>query len=167
MLKSEQRLDQKRYQVVPRTLIFLFDDQERVLLLKGAQNKTRWAGLYNGIGGHVERGEDIYTAAYRELFEEAGIVDVALHFCCQIIIDVSEQVGVMLFVFKGLFSKDTFKSSPEGTLSWINLDEIDQTPLVEDLPILIPRIAAYQAPAPVINAKYSYDENDELKILFS
>lgn len=56
--KSDQRIDdQERYLVVPRTLVFLFDEQDRVLLLKGAENKIRWAGLYNGIGGHVERGK--------------------------------------------------------------------------------------------------------------
>jgi hypothetical protein len=40
MPKSDQGVEQKRYTVVPRTLIFLFDFDNRVLLLKGAENET-------------------------------------------------------------------------------------------------------------------------------
>lgn len=35
--------------------------------------KDPYKGLYNMVGGKIEQGEDGYTAAYRELFEETGI----------------------------------------------------------------------------------------------
>ena len=35
--------------------------------------KEPYKGLYNFVGGKVEKGEDNDTAAYRELFEETGI----------------------------------------------------------------------------------------------
>lgn len=166
MPKSDQGIEQDRYRVVPRTLVFLFDSANRVLLLKGAETKRLWAGLYNGIGGHIERGEDIYEAASRELLEETGIAGINLRFCGQITVDVSDQVGVAIFVFKGEYLVDDFSNSSEGTLCWVSLDEIDVFPLVEDLPELIPRVAAHQTTAPIIVGKYSYGDNGKLEISF-
>lgn len=164
MPKSDQGLDQSRYVVVPRTLIFLFDAQNRVLLLKGAADKRLWAGLYNGIGGHIERGEDIVEAANRELFEETGLCDVYLHYCAQVTVDVNLQTGVAIFIFKGFCENAYLKGSSEGNLEWLYLDEIDRISTVEDLPILLPMIAAHQEADPIIIGKYTYGLSGELKI---
>lgn len=166
MPKTDQGIDQEHYLVVPRTLIFLFDTFNRVLLLKGAENKKRWAGLFNGIGGHIEKGEDIYEAAYRELIEEAGIAGIDLHLCAQIIVDVSDLIGVAIFVFKGIYTGGDFTNSLEGVLSWVPLDEIGAIPLVEDLPELIQRVAAHQSNSPIIVGKYSYGAMGDLEISF-
>jgi 8-oxo-dGTP diphosphatase len=166
MPKSDQGIEQDRYRVVPRTLIFLFDSANRVLLLKGAETKKLWAGLYNGIGGHIERGEDIYEAASRELLEETGITGINLCLCAQIIVDVSDQVGVAIFVFKGEYLGNDFSNSSEGALCWVSIDEIDAFPLVEDLPELIPRVASHQSTAPIIVGKYSYDDKGKMEISF-
>lgn len=166
MPKSDQGIEQKRYTVVPRTLIFLFDSHNRVLLLKGAKTKRLWAGLYNGIGGHIERGEDIYEAASRELQEETGIAGIDLSFCGQINVDVTDQLGVAIFVFKGEFMKEVFLHSSEGELDWVSLDMIDSYPLVEDLLELIPRVAAYQPNMPIIVGKYRYGASGEMDISF-
>jgi 8-oxo-dGTP diphosphatase len=42
MPKSDQGVQTKRYQIIPRVLIFIFDG-DRVLLIKGAPNKRLWA----------------------------------------------------------------------------------------------------------------------------
>lgn len=51
------------------------EDGKSVLLME--KNRPSWqAGLLNGIGGHIEEGEDTetpYTAMHRETMEEAGI----------------------------------------------------------------------------------------------
>lgn len=62
MPSSDQGINRERYMLIPRMLIFLRRG-ESVLLLKGAPTKRLWAGKYNGVGGHVERGEDILSAA--------------------------------------------------------------------------------------------------------
>lgn len=167
MPKSAQGIDQKRYQVVPRTLIFLFDHRKHVLLLKGSPRKRLWAGLYNGIGGHIEVGEDILEAAHRELFEETGITGINLQFCAQVMVDVSNEVGVAIFIFRGKVDTVDFEPSPEGSLSWVLLSNLTKLPLVEDLPILIPKIAAYQATSPIIVGKYAYGADGELIISLS
>jgi len=68
-----QGLNTERYAVVPRVLIFPFSADGKVLLLSGAPHKRIWAGLWNGIGGHIEAGESVLTAARRELCEETGL----------------------------------------------------------------------------------------------
>src|SRR5574341_1428884 len=61
-----------RYHLVPRVLCFVTLGDE-MLLLKGAPTKKIWPGKYNGLGGHVERGESVNAAARREIREEAGM----------------------------------------------------------------------------------------------
>ena len=65
MLQSDQGITNDRYTIIPRTAIFLRRG-DLVLLLKGAPTKRLWANKYNGLGGHVESGEDLLSAAKRE-----------------------------------------------------------------------------------------------------
>jgi len=82
----DQGFEETKYQIISRTLIFLFDSNNQVLLIKGADTKHRWPGKYNGIGGHIEGGEDILEAGLRELQEESGIKDVELSLIGQIMV---------------------------------------------------------------------------------
>jgi 8-oxo-dGTP diphosphatase len=157
----EQGIDLTRYKVIPRTLIFLFDNQNRILLIKGSPNKKRWAGLYNGIGGHVEVNEDVLEGAKRELFEETGIKEAELRLCGQIMVNVSSDLGIALFVFCGKYEKSDFRASPEGEIQWIPIKQIENFPIVDDLPILLPLVVAHKAGDPMIIGKYSYDRDGE------
>ncbi|MCX6027514.1 MAG: NUDIX domain-containing protein [Chloroflexi bacterium] len=89
-----------RYALVPRTLVFVFRG-EQVLLLRGASAKQIWPDRYNGIGGHVQRGEDALSAARRELEEETGLQEVALELSGLITVDVTPERGVLVCVFRG------------------------------------------------------------------
>jgi 8-oxo-dGTP diphosphatase len=48
--------------IIPRVAVFLRRN-DSYLLLKGAPTKRLWANKYNGLGGHIERGEDVLSAA--------------------------------------------------------------------------------------------------------
>jgi len=65
-------VEERQYALIPRALIFVRCGRE-VLLLRGHSRKARWAGKLNGLGGHVEPGEDILAAAQWEAWEEAGL----------------------------------------------------------------------------------------------
>jgi 8-oxo-dGTP diphosphatase len=166
MPRADQRIKDQRYHVIPRTLIFLFNDREQVLLIKGAENKRRWGGLYNGIGGHIEAGEEILEAAQRELLEETGIPDLDLIYCGQVMIDVSQEEGVAIFIFRGAYTGEGFIPSKEGELFWFDLDGLEEIPLVEDLAYLLPRIVRYKEGDPVIIGKYQYTDSEKLIISF-
>ncbi len=165
MSERDQGFNPDRFVVIPRTLIFIFDE-DRVLLLKGADDKNIWANKYNGVGGHVEAGEDILESAARELFEETGITKVPLHLCGQVMISLKDHQGIALFIFTGSYSGETLIPSVEGALEWIALDRIEDYPVVEDLPVLLDRAKKHQLGEPIFYGKYHYDDAGKLVMSF-
>ena len=167
MKPQDQGATHERYTIVPRTLIFLVREG-RVLLLKGAPTKRLWANKYNGLGGHVERGEDILSAARRELREEAGLnATIPLHFVGTVMIDTGHDPGVGLFVFRGTAPQGWEPtSSVEGTPEWVPVEALEAYPLVEDLKVLLPKVLAWQPGDPPFAALYTFDAQGRLHIRF-
>lgn len=135
--------------VTPRVLVFLTSmnpttGAREVLLLQGAPTKRLWANKYNGLGGHVEATEDVYSAAVREVWEEAGIEAHDLTLCGIVTIDTGydefgRRPGVLMFVFVGATAERTLWPSAEGTPAWLPVDALSDYPLVDDLTELLPR----------------------------
>jgi 8-oxo-dGTP diphosphatase len=155
-----------RYKIIPRTLIFI-TNEEHLLLLKGAPDKRLWANLYNGIGGHIERGEDPLRAAKRELFEETGLDIPNLRLSGVISIDTGKDTGIGIFVFQAESSSKDLTASSEGDLKWVVQDRIYDLPLVEDLSDLLPKILNKKTNGPPFSALYTYNENGQISIVFS
>lgn len=160
MQANPQRILKNRYQVVARTLILIFDG-DRVLLLKGSQTKKLWAGYYNGLGGHIERGEDVFTAARREILEESGLAVEDLHLNGVVMIDVEPEQGICLFVFSGRNYHGVLRESSEGKLEWIKIDDLNSINCVEDIPLLIPRVMKNK----FFSIQYLYDSGGKLQIV--
>ncbi|HLA43473.1 MAG TPA: NUDIX domain-containing protein [Aggregatilineales bacterium] len=150
--------------VIPRTLCFVTHGGD-VLLLKRAAHKRIFPNKYNGLGGHIERDEDPRSSAIREIKEEAGLDVINVRYRGVINIDAGGTGGIMLLVYTAEATSREVIDSEEGTLEWVALDEVPAQDVVEDLPILLPRLfGKINAP---FSAHVSYDENDQLIFRFA
>jgi 8-oxo-dGTP diphosphatase len=166
MSLAGQRVQPDRYSQIPRTLSFLLCDRD-VLLLRLPDKHSAWGGLYNGIGGHIEQGEDPLSAAMREILEETGLTPEGLRLCGVVNVDLGEELGIGLYVYVGEIRSGDFRSSPEGEPCWIPLDQIDQMPVVEDIPFLLPMALKSYADMLPFSAVYSYNGEGKLSIKFA
>ncbi len=114
------------------TLCYVQNEGDTLMICKDKDQNSVHYGKFNGLGGKVEQGEAILECLYREVFEESGLE----------IID-PENVGVLLFpnfteskdwivfVYVANTTTRNFIESAEGSLSWVNNENILNLPLWE------------------------------------
>ena len=123
------------YTPILATLGYVFSaDRSRVLLVHRTARgpSDPHFGKYNGLGGKLERDEDIISGMRREIREEAGIECEELHLAGTISWPGFGKGGEDWFGF--LFRITAFSGTPyaindEGALEWIALDDVLALPL--------------------------------------
>lgn len=156
-----------RWLTIPRSLCFVLNGDD-VLLMKRAPHRRVFPNKYNGVGGHIERDEDPYSGAIREIKEETNldVDDVRLRAVYNI--DVGYENGIILFVFTARSeSRDFVAQLNEGTLHWIPRDSIEELDLVEDIPIILKRIFEMGDLAHPVFVHVTYDDNNVIQMRFA
>lgn len=121
-----------------RTLCFLYRG-DQVLLLHRRHSPN--AGMWNGIGGKLEPGEDPFTACIREVKEETGFTITAPRLRGLLVITVKATGNIwIIYVFTAPAPEGPLVPSPEGDLHWVDGDQILSLRTPADLPVILPRI---------------------------
>jgi 8-oxo-dGTP diphosphatase len=160
---TDQNIQPNSYVIIPRTLCFLVRNDD-LLLLQIGEDRGGWSGKLNGIGGHVQRGEDPLSSARREILEETGLVPTDLRLAGVVTIDTQKETGIGLYVFVGICPSGEVRPSKEGVPIWVPRKSIKEHDLVEDLAIIIPRALESSQRGIPFSAVYHYDETGKLSI---
>lgn len=165
---NEQGADatQNRWLTIPRTLCFVLNSSD-VLLMKRAPHKRIFPNQYNGVGGHIEHNEDPLTSAKREILEETGLTVTNLQLRAVYNIDAKASTGIILFVFTAESESRVVTANDEGTLHWIPQNVVSQYDLVEDLPIILPRVLNMNKGDTPLFVHVSYDQQDRIQMHFA
>lgn len=155
-----------RWLTIPRTLCFVTHGDD-VLLMKRAPDRRVYPNKYNGVGGHIERGEDPLSGALREIYEETGLVVGSILLCGISHIDAGQDTGILLMVFRAEAQSRDVVNSTEGSLEWVPQADVLSYDLVEDLPAILPRVLAMKPGDPPFFVHLSYDDADNLQLRFS
>lgn len=101
-------------------IIVYSKDGDKVLFCK--RLKSPYKGMYNLVGGKIEKGEDGFAAAYRELYEETGIgrKDISLSHMMDFTY-YNQKCIVEIYV--GILSEDVELKPEFHPLEWMRTDE--------------------------------------------
>lgn len=106
----------KKYNV-----IVIFDkNMEKTLMCK--RTKEPYMGMYNLVGGKIEKDNDGLNEAYRELYEETNISDkdISLEHFMNIEYIAFDK---MIEVYYGVLNKDVVLIEEVNKLEWVNIDD--------------------------------------------
>jgi 8-oxo-dGTP diphosphatase len=113
----------------------LSPDRQRVLLIhRNARADDQHLGKYNGLGGKLDRDEDVLTGFRREIREEAAIECTALKLRGTISWPGFGRQGEDWLAFVFLVEAWTgtpLERNPEGSLEWLPVARILDLPLWE------------------------------------
>jgi len=122
----------------------LSPDRKKTLLVhRNKRDNDQHLGKYNGLGGKMEPGEDVFQCLAREIREEAGLVCVETVLRGTINWTGFGPNGEDWLGF--IFRIDRFKGEPhqtneEGDLSWVEVDRLLELPMWEGDKFFLPLV---------------------------
>jgi 8-oxo-dGTP pyrophosphatase MutT (NUDIX family) len=127
------------------TLGFVFNEELNRVVLIELNKPNRWNDrLINGVGGHIEEGEEPLNCMSRECMEESGI-------------NIPPANWRFVGIYEGVGSKEVFKihvyytttkqnllvNSSEGSVSWYDVSTVAKLKTVSNLQWMMPYCLAH------------------------
>ncbi|GGI80318.1 hypothetical protein GCM10007112_16460 [Vulcanisaeta souniana JCM 11219] len=136
------------------TLVYVVRDG-RVLLIR--KKRGLGAGYYNGVGGKVEEGEDVVSAAVRECREEVGITPKNLEWMGLLEFWNYEDGRVESVHFVHVFLAREFdgvpRESDEAEPIWFGINEVPYSNMWSDDVMWLPKVLSGRR----IYARFNFD----------
>lgn len=119
------------------------DKKKTLLVHRNKRDNDQHLGKYNGLGGKMESGEDVFQCLAREIREEAGIA------CVETVLrgtinwtgfgpDGEDWLG---FIFRvDRFEGEPLQTNEEGDLSWVEVDRLLELPMWEGDKFFLPLV---------------------------
>lgn len=126
--------------LIHTTLCFIFDEQNRCLMLRRQRPPHR--GQWNAPGGKLREGETPHAACLREVKEEAGLtldqVEALGSVDCVDVVDTDNAWRLHLFV--AIHPHVPVPVGPEGELAWLELGTLleGRETMVHNIPLILP-----------------------------
>lgn len=124
------------YTPIVATLGYILSaDRRQVLMIhRNARPGDQHLGKYNGLGGKLERDEDIAAGMRREIAEEAGLVVTSMQLRGTLSWPGFGKNGEdwlgFIFLIDG-FTGTALSSNPEGCLEWVDREQLHALPMWE------------------------------------
>jgi len=161
---KDNRIVINRYQLIPRTLAFI-SHKGKIVFIQKNDKHSLIKGQINGVGGHIEIGEDPYEAVIREIREETGLEVINLQMTAMIFIDTKFNPGILVFVFKADSDGGKLIESNEGRLFLLSRDEVaDDKRIMKDVPMLLEICKKHKRGIPPKVIRYHTLNNGDLRI---
>lgn len=118
---------------------FLFDVENKLLLLKRPADDHWMPNKYSLVSGMVEENENAKDCIIREIKEETNLDVKGVKFCFKFITDIN-----MVYVFVGkVLDKIDFALDAENVdAQWVTFKQIEKLDIVPNIPILINKLLA-------------------------
>lgn len=122
----------------------LSPDRGKVLLVHRTYRESdENLGKWNGIGGHLERGEDAAACMKREILEETGLRVRSMSLRGTVVWEdfgpkKEDWLGFVFLV--DAFEGEPFADNDEGTLSWVPLSGIGSLPMWKGDRLFLPMV---------------------------
>lgn len=136
---------------------------DKYLMLRRSPHKRYAPNVVHSVGGKVDIGENPYTAAVREAWEEAGVrvKNIRLEAVIQELKPIrDEPYNWLVFYFSGDYDSGEVITTEEGELIWLTADEIRSEKLFPSLEVIIDHIFDNQKGTAFTTIQY--DDNQEI-----
>ena len=119
------------------TLLYITKGNKVLLILK---KKGLGAGLYNGVGGKVEKNETPLQAAIRECIEEIGVEPLGVEWAGLLEFYNDGSLYGFVHIFRAEDYRGELKESEEAKPEWFEIDKIPYDKMWEDDRYWLPTI---------------------------